>query len=56
MIELIENIIEFMIYFSPAILASVVFMLLGFGNFVCMLVFAIVMCLTIWATDNLSRG
>lgn len=43
-------------FFSPAILVSVVFMLLGFGNFVCMLVFAIVMCLTIWATDNLSRG
>ena len=43
-------------YFSPAILASVLFMVLEFGNFVCMLVFAVVMCLTIWATKDLSRS
>ena len=54
--ETIENILGFIIYFSPAILASIVFMILGFGDVVCMAVFIIMLLITIRITDNLSRN
>ena len=54
--ETIKNVIVTTMYFSPAVLACVLFMVLGFSEIICMFVCAIVVCLTIWATDQSSRS
>lgn len=51
--EEIKNVIVTTMYFSPAVLACVLFMALGFNKIICLIIFTVVICLTIWATENL---